>query len=304
MSRRNPCYLLLCLFFPLSLFSISDSLSIKQRIAQLNAKSEIQFSSNDAVKQKITYYSTKGKSVISRALGLAPLYFPLIEAELRKNNLPTELKYITIRESGLNPSAGSEKGPYGLWQFTAGTAQALGMKVNSYVDDRKDPLLSTKAACAYFTKLYKIYGDWLLVMAAYGSGSGTIDKAIKASGGKKNYWDLLPFLSATSKDHIPAFMGIAFVYTYAESYGINGSSPRFSAAALDSVQLTKSLSFEQISKVLNIVKSDLVLLNPRYNKQRIHVADGDSMLLVLPPGEALHFRREEKEIYQYKEAAH
>ena len=99
-------------------------------------------------------------------------------------------------------------------------------------------------------------------------------------------------------------MGIAFVYTYADAYSIKGSTPKFTAAALDSVQLTKSLSFEQISKVLNIAKSDLALLNPRYNKQRIHVAEGDSMLLVLPPSEALHFRREEKEIYKYKEVTH
>ncbi|MCX6183125.1 MAG: lytic transglycosylase domain-containing protein [Bacteroidetes bacterium] len=271
---------------------------------RLNENSEIHYVLNGAVKEKIAFYSTKAKGVIARAMGLAPLYFPLIEAELRKNNLPTDLKYITIRESGLNPSAGSEKGPRGLWQFMPGTAQVLGMKVNAHVDERKDPLISTKAACTYFTKLYKIYGDWMMVMAAYGSGSGTVDKAIKASGGKKTYWEILPFLPAVSKDHIPAFIAIAFVYNNSSLYNITPTAAKFSAFSLDSVMISKSLSFEQISKVLNIPKNDLVLLNPIYNKHRIHVDEGKTMLLVLPLGEAVNFRRDEKDIYKYKEAAH
>ena len=295
-------YSVFLFLFPLSLFSNSDSLSLKERMEKMNASSSIHFTLNETVKEKITYYSSKAKSLISRSMTLAPLYFPLIEEELRKNNLPTELKFITIRESGLNPSAGSEKGPRGLWQFMPGTAKVLGMKVNAHVDERKDPVLSTKAACVYFTKLYKLYGDWLMVMAAYGSGSGNVDKAIKASGGKKTYWEILPFLPAVSKDHIPAFIAIAFVYTNASYYNITAPPAKFSAASLDSVMLSKSLSFEQVSKVLGISKNDLVLLNPIYNKQRIHVEEGREMLLVLPFGEAMNFRREEKEIYKYKEA--
>jgi membrane-bound lytic murein transglycosylase D len=295
---------LFILLFPLALFSNSDSLSLKERMGKLNEGSDIHFVLNAAVKEKITFYSTKAKSLISRSMSLAPLYFPLIEEELRKNNLPTELKYITIRESGLNPSAGSEKGPRGLWQFMPGTAQVLGMKVNAYVDERKDPLLSTRAACVYFTKLYKLYGDWMMVMAAYGSGSGTVNKAIKASGGKKTYWEILPFLPAVSKDHIPAFIAIAFVYTNASLYNITAAPAKFSASALDSVYLSKSLHFEQIAKVLNLSQNDLVLLNPVYNKQRIHVEEGKTMLLVLPLGQAANFRREEKEIYKYKVGVH
>ena len=271
---------------------------------KMNENSEIHFVLNSAVKEKITFYSTKAKGVISRSMTLAPLYFPLIEEELKKNNLPLELKFITIRESGLNPSAGSEKGPRGLWQFMPGTAQVLGMKVNAYVDERKDPLISTRAACTYFTKLYKLYGDWMMVMAAYGSGSGTVDKAIKASGGKKTYWEILPFLPAVSRDHIPAFIAIAFVYNNPSLYNITAAPAKFFATSLDSIMISKSLSFEQISKVLEIPKNDLVLLNPIYNKQRIHVEEGKTRLLVLPLGQAANFRREEKNIYKYKEAVH
>jgi len=290
-------YSVFLLLFPLSLFSNNDSLNLKERMEKLNENSSIPFVLNESVKEKITFYSTKAKSLISRSMTLAPLYFPLIEDELRKNNLPLELKYITIRESGLNPSAGSEKGPRGLWQFMPGTAKVMGMKVNTHIDERKDPMLSTKAACAYFTKLYKIYGDWLMVMAAYGSGSGTVDKAIKASGGKRTYWEILPFLPKASKDHIPAFIAIAFVYTNASLYNISGLPPKFQASSLDSVYISKSISFEKISKVLSISKNDLVLLNPMHNKQKIHVEKGQVMLLVLPFGQAENFRKAEKEIY-------
>ncbi|MFM7023642.1 MAG: lytic transglycosylase domain-containing protein [Flavobacteriales bacterium] len=294
------CSLITLLLLPLTLLANPDSLSLKERMKKLDESSPIEFVLNNSVKEKINYYSTKAKGVISRSMTLAPLYFPLIEEELKKNNLPLELKYITIRESGLNPSAGSEKGPRGLWQFMPGTAQVLGMKVNNHIDERKDPRISTRAACAYFTKLYKLYGDWLMVMAAYGSGSGTVDKAIKASGGKRTYWEILPYLPNLSKDHIPAFMGIAFVYNNPDLYNIHPAPPRFTANALDSVMLSKSLSFEQVSAILNIPREDLVLLNPIYNKQRIHVEEGTTRLLVLPQGQAANFRREEKEVYKHK----
>ena len=167
---------------------------LAERIAKMDAASPFKLIYNEEVKAYIDMYSIRKRNQVSRMIGLSELYFPLFEETLAKYKMPLELKHLAIIESALNPAARSRVGAQGLWQFMYGTGKLFKLEVNSYIDERCDPIKSTEAACLYMKYLYSIYKDWSLVLAAYNSGPGNVNKAIRRSGGKTNYWDLRPFL--------------------------------------------------------------------------------------------------------------
>ena len=169
------------------------------RIAALNLESPMELTYNKEVKAYIDLYAVKKRKLTAKFLGLSELYFPMFEEELAKYDIPLEMKYLAIVESALNPEAGSRAGAKGLWQFMYGTGKVYGLKVTSMVDDRYDPYKSTIAACEHFQDLYAIYGDWSLVLAAYNSGAGNVNRAIRRAGGTKNYWAIWPFLPTRNK---------------------------------------------------------------------------------------------------------
>jgi membrane-bound lytic murein transglycosylase D len=163
----------------------------RERIAEMNDQSPFEFVYNSDVKKFIELYAVRKRKLTARILGLSQIYFPLFEEQLDKFNMPLELKYLAVIESALNPTANSPAGAKGLWQFMYGTGKVYGLKVSSYVDDRFDPFKATIAACEHLTDLYNIYGSWSLALAAYNSGAGNVNKAIRRSGGIKNFWAIM-----------------------------------------------------------------------------------------------------------------
>lgn len=192
----------------------SSSLNIyEQRLNFLDSKTPMNLSYHQKVQPFIDNYLGINKSLISRMKGLKKLYFPMFEQYLDKYNLPLELKYLAIVESALNPKAKSNSGAAGLWQFMYLTGKELGLEVNSYIDDRQNPVKSTQAACEYFIKLYEMFGDWNLVLAAYNGGPGYLQRKI-SDVGSYNFWELYPHLRKETRNYIPKFIAVNYAMNY------------------------------------------------------------------------------------------
>ncbi|MGI8893833.1 MAG: LysM peptidoglycan-binding domain-containing protein [Bacteroidia bacterium] len=243
----------------------------RTRMSKIN--SPIPLTYNRSVKEYIELYATRKRGLTSRALGLSQLYFPLFEEVLDKHNLPLEFKYLAIVESALNPVAVSHMGATGIWQFMYNTGKMYNLQITSYVDERRDPYKSTVAACHYFQDMYKIYGDWLLVIAAYNCGPGNVNKAIRRAGGSKNFWDISPYLPAETRGYVPAFIAVCYVMNYSKEHKITPVQPSLTYFEVDTVKVDQSLSFSKISTALDIPMDLLSYLNPAYKKNFIPVAD-------------------------------
>ena len=189
----------------------------EQRLGFLDEKSPMDLSYNQKVQPFIDSYLGRNRSLISRMQGMKELYFPLFEQQLDKYNLPLEFKYLAIVESALNPRAKSNSGATGLWQFMYLTGKEFGLEVTSYIDERQDPLKSTKAACEYFIKLYDMFGDWNLVLAAYNGGPGYLQRKINDIG-TCDFWDLYPHLRKETRNYIPTFIAVNYIMNYAEQH--------------------------------------------------------------------------------------
>jgi len=190
------------------------------RFKELDSKTPIKLEYNDQVKAYIDVYVVKRREHLSRIIGRSQYFFPLFEEYLSKYNLPLELKYLAIVESALDPRARSSSGAMGLWQFLYQASRMFDLKVDSYMDERCDPLKSTIAACQYLDYLYRNLNDWQLALAAYNGGLGVVKKAIERSGGKKNFWELQPYLPAEVKAYVPAFIAVNYVMKYYRNYDI------------------------------------------------------------------------------------
>jgi len=187
----------------------------RERITSMSIESPFEYVYNSDVKQFIDLYAYRKRGLTARILGLAQIYFPLFEEQLDKFNMPLELKYLAVIESALNPIANSKAGAKGLWQFMYGTGKVYGLKTTSYVDDRFDPVKSTIAACEHLSDLYSIYGNWSLALAAYNSGAGNVNKAIRRAGGAKNFWIIQRYLPKETRSYVPAFIAASYVMTHA-----------------------------------------------------------------------------------------
>ena len=179
---------------------LADEQTVTNHLDSINLNSSFVFSYNDIVMEKINYYLRNNRKLLSKMLSLSQYYFPIFETFLDKYNLPFELKYLAIVESSLNTRAKSQSGARGLWQFMYPTGKAYDLNVTSYVDERLDPYKSTDAACRYFLKLYDIFGDWNLVLAAYNGGPGYVQRLMLKTG-HDNYWDLRSELRTETKNY-------------------------------------------------------------------------------------------------------
>jgi len=240
-----------------------------KRIAKLDAVSPFELVYNEHVRGFINLYAIRKRNIAHRVLGLAEMYFPMFEEKLSKHNLPLELKYLSIVESALNPIAKSRAGAMGLWQFMYRTGLMYGLNVNSYVDERCDPELSTEAACKYLKYLHSLYNDWNLALAAYNAGPGNVNKAIRRSGGKSSYWEVRPYLPVETQSYVPAFAAVVYVMNYHKEHNIFPLKPKYFNYEIDSIHVGRNVSFKQISAVLNISIDDLRFLNPMYIKDII-----------------------------------
>ena len=276
----------------------SDSV-YEARIQHLDTKTPIDLVYNPYVKQYINVYTKQRRQQMSRMMGLAAYYFPVFEEVLDQFNLPLELKYLALVESALNPKAKSWAGATGLWQFMYNTGKEYNLKVSSYVDERMDPYRATVAACEFFEKSYSVYGDWSLVLASYNSGRGNVNKAIRRSGGKRNYWQIRRFLPKETRSYVPAFIAVCYAMNYASDHKISSEKPRVLFHEVDTVEVKYQIDFEYLSSSLDVSMDELEFLNPSYKINVIPKIEGRAYHLVLPVAKMGAFVENEKEIYAH-----
>ena len=276
-----------------------DSVYAK-RIAALNVETPIELVYNKPVKAFIHLYAVKERLLTEKVLGLSEIYFPMIEEILDRYNLPLELKYLAVVESALNPAAGSNKGAKGLWQFMYGTGKVYGLKVTSLVDDRYDPYKATVAACEHLKDLYDIYGNWSLALAAYNSGAGNVNRAIRRAGGTKNYWAIWPFLPRETRGYVPAFIAVNYIMHYAPEHNLYPMRPGIFYYDIDTVTVHDVLSFGQLHEMLGIPLDELKFLNPQFKLGIIPAVNGKTYTLRIPRQFADDFLNNEKALYAFK----
>ena len=232
---------------------------LKERLRKLNEKTPFNVEYNPILEQVIKSFLKNRRSSLERLMSLSDYYFPMFEQEMSNQKIPLEMKYLAIIESALNPKARSRAGATGLWQFMYATGKSYGLEVNNYVDERSDPVRSTKAAAKYLNELYKIFGDWDLALAAYNSGPGNVTKAIRRSNGKTNYWNLRPYL------------------------------PRE----------TQAIPFKDIAEITGMDVQDIQFFNPSYQLDVVPYVEGRNYAVRLPISEIGKFVSNEQAIYNY-----
>ena len=274
--------------------AIPDSVYVN-RLKNLDSYISLPF--NETVKHIISFYNRRPTQV-SIMMGLSNYYFPLFEEILAKYNLPLELKYLPIIESALNPRAISRVRASGLWQFMYSTAKLYGLEINSFVDERFDPIKSTEAACHFLKDLYSIYNDWHLVIAAYNCGPGNINKAIRRSGGEQNYWDIYYKLPKETREYIPTYIAATYVMNYSKDQGLSPTEPSFKLQT-DTIELHAYYNFAQVAATLNISIEELRQLNPQYVRDIIPAKSDKPYILKLPIDKISAFINNQAQIYAY-----
>lgn len=259
--------------------------------------SVIEMPYNDIVQKFIDRYSSRLRRSVSYMLGAQNFYMPIFEQALETYGLPLELKYLPVIESALNPKAVSRVGATGLWQFMLKTGKNYGLEINSLVDERRDPIKASYAAARYLSDLYKIFGDWNLVIAAYNAGPDKINKAIHRSKGKNDYWEIYPYLPKETRGYVPAFIAANYIMNYYCDHNICPMETDLPVKT-DTVMVTRDIHFEQIAKVLNIDIAQIQELNPQYRRNIINGSSQPSTLK-LPSTLITNFIDKEDSIYAY-----
>jgi membrane-bound lytic murein transglycosylase D len=272
---------------------------LKKRLAAMDAKSPFNIEYNPGLENIIKSFLKNRKKSFERLMAISEYYFPLFEEALAKQNVPLEIKYLAVVESALNPKAVSRVGATGLWQFMYQTGKQYNLKIDSYVDDRSDPLKASEAAAQYMSKMYAVFGDWDLVLASYNSGPGNVAKAIRRSGGQQNYWNIRKNLPQETQGYVPAFLATMYIYEYHKEHGIVPNRAIIKQFATDTIMIKKEMSFKQISDLLDIPVSQLQLLNPSYKLNVIPFYQDQPHFLRLPTEKISIFTSNETKIYAY-----
>ncbi len=270
---------------------------LKKRLSDIDVRTPFNLAYNPSLEKVINSYLKYRKRYYPALMAKAKYYFPMFEEYLDQFDVPLEMKYLAIVESALRPDARSRVGATGLWQFMYGTGIQFNLKVNSYVDERQDPVKATVAACKYLSQLYKIFGDWDLALAAYNSGPGNVSKAIKRSGGYKNYWNIRPFLPRETAGYVPAFYATMYIFEYAEEHNIYPEAPKIFHFETDTIRIKRTVSFDHISEKANINRELLSFLNPAYKLDIIPYVKNKNYAVRLPRKSVVDFLDKEKEIY-------
>ncbi len=260
----------------------------------------VDLSYNRIVKNFIDLYTKNRRERVSVMLTLSQYYFPMFEEVFDKYNLPYELEYLAIIESALNPRAVSRVGATGIWQFMYSTGRMYNLTVNSLVDERKDPYKSTVAAAEFLKDLHDIYKDWILVIAAYNCGPGNVNKAIRRSGGKRNYWDIYYYLPRETRGYVPAFIAASYVMNYYDKHNLAPVPVDFELNS-DTFLIHDKLHLKQVAEVLNIPINQLRDLNPQY-KYDIIPGDSKDYILRLPQVQDMRFIEFQDSIFAYKDS--
>ncbi|MFN8776936.1 MAG: LysM peptidoglycan-binding domain-containing protein [Flavobacteriales bacterium] len=270
---------------------------IAERMRVLDQETPFDLIYNPTVQGFIDLYAARKRELTSRVLGVSELYFPLFEEALSRHGIPLEMKYLAVVESALNPVAISPAGAGGLWQFMVATGKMYGLGVTSYQDDRFDAIKSTEAACLYLKHLYSLYNDWELALAAYNSGPGNVNKAIRRSGGKKDFWSIKEYLPRETQGYVPAFIAVNYVMNYASEYNLYPKTPLITFFETDTVEVRERVDFRVLSSVLSMKEEDLSFLNGTYKLKEIP-ANGRKHYLVLPVDKVGLFISNESLVYE------
>ncbi|WP_109436225.1 LysM peptidoglycan-binding domain-containing protein [Aquimarina sp. AU119] len=276
--------------------------TLKARLAELNARTPFNVEYNPSLESVIKRYLKNRHEHLGRLMALSEFYFPLFEQELDNQNIPLEIKYLAIVESALKPRAKSRVGATGLWQFMFGTGKMFGLEVSSYVDERMDPIMSTKAACKYLANLYKVFGDWDLALASYNSGPGNVTKAIRRSGGYKNYWNIRHNLPRETAGYLPAFLATMYIFEYADKHGFKPRKPEVTYFETDTIKVKHMITLDQVSEYVNIDIEELQFLNPSYKLDIIPYIKDEDYVLRLPLDKIGPFVSNEDQIYALAKA--
>lgn len=274
---------------------VSDEV-YKDRLKRIPAEIEMPY--NNIVREFIDMYVNRLRQKVAFVLSANNLYMPIIEEALDLYNLPLELKYLPIIESAMNPTATSRQGAVGLWQFMYTTGKVYGLKSTSLIDERRDPIKSTRAAARYLKDLFDIYHDWNLVLAAYNCGPGTINKAIRRAGGEKDFWALYNFLPKETRGYVPAFIAANYIMTYYCEHNISPLKMNLPENT-DTIHVNRPLNLQQVSAVCNISLDQLRALNPIYKKDIIP-GNEQPYPLRLPTNLISYFIDHEDSIFNYK----
>lgn len=231
------------------------------RLAEIPSVVDLTY--NRIVRNYIQLYTIKRREQVSNMLGLSEYYFPVFEEIFDLYGVPYEIKYLSIIESALNPRAVSRAGAVGAWQFMYSTGKHYGLTINSLVDERKDPVEATHAAARFLVDLHRMYGDWTLALAAYNCGPGNVNKAIRRSGGRRNFWEIYYYLPRETRGYVPAFIAAAYTMNFYEDHLIS-PAPLALPRAVDSILIYEPLHLKQVAEVLDIPVKELRDMNPQY----------------------------------------
>tara|TARA_Y100000589_G_scaffold118719_1_gene112904 strand:+ start:195 stop:1304 length:1110 start_codon:yes stop_codon:yes gene_type:complete len=272
---------------------------VKERLEILNKNTPLELVYNSSVAKHIKAYIFRGRSSISSMLAATNYYFPVIEPILDSYNIPLELKYLPVIESRFNPSAKSPAGARGMWQIMFNTAKEYNLIISSYVDERMDVAKSTKVACQYLRESNARFNDWTTSIASYNVGKYGVLKAIKRSGGKKNYWDFRPFLPKETREYVPKLIAAIYVMNYAKEYGIypNNELNIFNEN-IDSVHIERQLDFEEFSKLIDLSEEEIKELNPSYKIGIVPYVEERNFYINLPINTIEYFLANKDSIYQ------
>lgn len=270
---------------------------LKQRLKDLDAKTPFNVEYNPSLESVIKYYLKNRRRSMGKLMSLSNYYFPMFEEALNRHEIPLELKYLAIVESALDPAAKSRVGATGLWQFMFATGKIFGLEVNSYVDERSDPLMATEAACKYLKSLYKTFNDWDLALAAYNSGPGNVSKAIRRSGGYTNYWNIRRNLPRETAGYLPSFLATMYLFEYADEHGFKPTLPSTNYIATDTIRVKQLITLEQVSKITQVPLEQVEFLNPSYFLGIVPVIKDEDYVLRLPVEAIGPFVANESAIY-------
>ena len=258
--------------------------TVRQRVAVLDANTPFNLPYNPVVQSYIDLYVSRKREMSSRMLGLSELYFPTFDEYLDRHGIPLEMRYLAVVESALNPAARSRAGAVGLWQFMLPTGRMFGLKADSYVDERHDLYKSTEAACRYLKYLYNLYDNWEMALAAYNCGPGNVNKAIRRSGGAKDYWAIYDHLPRETRGYVPAFIAVNYLFAHHADHNLYPIAPTYCAHEVDTVQVCYPLDLQDLAKLTGASGDELRALNPTFKLGL--VPDVDQAVSIYMPREA------------------
>lgn len=280
-----------------------DAATMRHRMAVLDGTTPFDLTYNATVQSYIDLYVTRKREMSSRMLGLAELYFPIFEQALDRHGIPLEMKYLAVVESALNPAARSKAGAVGLWQFMLPTGKMFGLHADSYIDERHDVYKSTDAACRYLKYLYRLYDDWEMAMAAYNCGPGNVNKAIRRSGGKKDYWAIYDHLPRETRGYVPAFIAVNYLFAHHSDHNLYPVSPVYCHYEMDTLQVCYPLDIAGIARYTGVLEADVLMMNPTF--KRGVVPDVDQPVTIYLPKDAagIFVANEEMLRYSYMQSS-